>query len=416
MKVNRVSYVPYSQRVGRYQFQMVQAKLNTPVDPISAYNLQPYYTRQQQWMTELSDSLSHLYRYSALLDQTAKEFDAKRPHSAINRRLAISSQPDLAAATVHAEAEPATYRIDVIRLANGQTNAGRLLEKTSPTSVREGFQQFSLITGEQEELLSFFSVPTDTYEQSLARMKEALDQNQSGLTTRIETSGSTQSLVITSTKTGAAQAFTLRDLSGNSVSALGIDHIVTQAADATSYVNGKVQTSATNQVMLESDSVVVTLHNAGTEPIVLTVKPDIERLLQHARKLVDRFNSMHHFLQRNEEALATQKLPTFERIAKATNDVLNRYGISSLPSGELVLDEQKWVNSVQESFTDFKEAMHGLSLQFREQVLELQSKPIGTFSRYHDEAVGSQPYTIASISNMHYLHVAKTGLFLNVLL
>ncbi|MFP3693701.1 hypothetical protein, partial [Burkholderia sp. SIMBA_048] len=80
-----------------------------------------------------------------------------------------------------------------------------------------------------------------------------------------------------------------------------------------SYVNGKVQTSATNQVMLESDSVVVTLHNAGTEPIVLTVKPDIERLLQHARKLVDRFNSMHHFLQRNEEALATQKLPTFER-------------------------------------------------------------------------------------------------------
>ncbi|MFP3381280.1 hypothetical protein SB767_33700, partial [Bacillus sp. SIMBA_069] len=83
-------------------------------------------------------------------------------HSAINRRLAISSQPDLAAATVHAEAEPATYRIDVIRLANGQTNAGRLLEKTSPTSVREGFQQFSLITGEQEELLSFFSVPTDT--------------------------------------------------------------------------------------------------------------------------------------------------------------------------------------------------------------------------------------------------------------
>jgi len=167
--------------------------------------------------------------------------------------------------------------------------------------------------------------------------------------------------------------------------------------------------------MLESDSLAVTLRNAGTEPIVLTVKPDMERLLQHTRKLVDRFNSMHHFLQRNEETLAMQKLPTFEKIAKAADDVLNRFGISSLPSGELVLDEQKWVKSVQEGYTDFKEAMQGLSLQFREQVLELQSKPFGTFSRYYDEAFGSHPYTIATISSMQYLHVAKTGLFLNVL-
>ncbi|GED72223.1 hypothetical protein BRE01_59250 [Brevibacillus reuszeri] len=415
MKVSRVSYVPYSQRVGRYQLQMFQAKLNTPVNPISAYNLQPYYARQQQWTTDLSDSLSQLYRYSVDLDQAAKEFDPKRPKSAINRRQIVSSQPELATATVHGDAQPATYRLEIVRLANEQTNAGRLVESTSQTSMEEGFQQFSLMTDQHEELLSFYSSETDTYGQSIARMKEALDQNQSGLMTRIEAFGSMQSLVVSSTKTGAAQAFTLRDLSGNSIISLGMDHIVTHATDASFYVDGTLHTSATNQIRLGDSNVLVSLHDAGTEPIVLTIKPDTERLLQQTRKLVDRFNSMHHFLLRHEDSLEMQKLPTFERIAEAADHNLNRFGISMLPSGELALDEETWLSTVESSFNGFQDAMQGLSVQFREQVLELQSKPFGTFSRYYDEAVSNEPYSVSSISSLQYLQIAKTGLFLNVL-
>lgn len=106
MKVNRVSYVPYSQRVGRYHFQMVQAKLNTPVEPISTYNLQPYYTRQHQWMTELSDSLSRLYRYSADLDLAAKEFDLTRPNHVFQKSQTSSLQPDEESISDTSQGEP----------------------------------------------------------------------------------------------------------------------------------------------------------------------------------------------------------------------------------------------------------------------------------------------------------------------
>lgn len=76
MKLNRVSHIPVSQRVSRYSYQMLQAKLSTPVQPIRGYNLQPYYTRELQWTTELSDSLSRLYRFSSDLAKVAREFDA----------------------------------------------------------------------------------------------------------------------------------------------------------------------------------------------------------------------------------------------------------------------------------------------------------------------------------------------------
>lgn len=99
MKVKRISHIPYSHRVGRYHFQMVQAKLHAPIDPIRSYSLQPFYSREQQWLTALSDSLARLYRYSSDLDQAAREFDPDWKKSAINRYLAgndpaISAAPD----------------------------------------------------------------------------------------------------------------------------------------------------------------------------------------------------------------------------------------------------------------------------------------------------------------------------------
>jgi hypothetical protein len=128
MKLDRVSHVPYSQRVGRYHFQMVQAKLNTPVEPVFGYSLQPFYTRQDLWMTELSDSLSRLYRYSADLDKAAREFDPTRSSSAINQRSAISSRPEAAVAVASSKAELATYRLDIVRLANGERDADFYLD------------------------------------------------------------------------------------------------------------------------------------------------------------------------------------------------------------------------------------------------------------------------------------------------
>jgi len=255
MKVNRVSYVPYSQRVGRYHFQMVQAKLNTPVEPISTYNLQPYHTRQQQWVTELSDSLSRLYRYSADLDLAAKEFDFTRPNNVFHKSQAISPPPDG--------------------------------ERVSDTSQ--------------------------------------------------------------------------------------------------------------------------------AEPVETTLPFETDRILRQTRLLVNRFNRLHHFLQENEDTLNTQKLDTFGRVAQAADTGLQLFGISLSSTGELELDEQTWQKAVETRHTDFAQAMQGLSRRFREEVLQLQKKPLGTFSRYYDEAASVHPYSFPTAWDLNYQHVTQTGLFLNIL-
>ncbi|MGN7471568.1 flagellar filament capping protein FliD [Brevibacillus sp. SAFN-007a] len=142
MKVDRISHIPYSQRVGRYHFQMVQAKLSAPVAPVFGYSLQPYYTRQQQWMTDLSDSLSRLYRLFADLDQAAREFDPARPTSAIHQQAVVSSVPEAAVVQAHSQAANGTHRLRIVSLASRQSLTGKALPGDAPAVVADSPQQF----------------------------------------------------------------------------------------------------------------------------------------------------------------------------------------------------------------------------------------------------------------------------------
>ncbi|MED4755609.1 flagellar cap protein FliD N-terminal domain-containing protein [Brevibacillus choshinensis] len=416
MKVNRISHIPFSQRVGRYHFQMVQAKLHTPVDPIISYNLQPFYTREQQWMTELSDSLSRLYRYSSDLDKAAREFDPERKDSAINERLAISSDPEAATAEAQARAKSRTYHLDIIRLANTQTNKGKMKESASPTSVSEGQQQFSVVTGDQEESFAFYSHASDSHAQSIQRMENALHtQGHSSVSPRVDTVGSMQALVIESGGTGTDHSFSLHDQKGNSVRALGIQHVETQARDAEFLLDGSLHYSSDNRISIGNGEVRVSMLQAGRDTVSITVSPATERLLQQTQRLVSSFNRLQLFLHEQQETLATQKLETFERVAQAANGVLNQYGIRLLPDGQLELDDQTWLEAVQVHYDEFAEAMKGLSKQFREETLRVQTMPLGSFSRSFDDAGSQLPYASLSPSSLRYLHVASTGLFINLL-
>ncbi|MFI8714754.1 hypothetical protein [Brevibacillus brevis] len=225
MKTNRVSHVPFTQRVGRYHSHMLQAKLSTPVNPILSFNLQPYYTRQQQWTTELSDSLSRLYRFSSDLEKSAREFIA---------------------------------------------------------------------AGKDDE--------------------------------------------------------------------------------------------------------------AGT---------DIERLQERTHSLVGKYNRLHLLLAEKANTLTTQKLDAFAQVAKDEEEKLQTFGIKLLPDGQLEMDDEKWLEAVQTSYVDYTNTMERVAQAFRTSTLGLQSKPLGSFSRYYEEAMALHPYIASSSSSLHYQHAAKTGLYVN---
>ncbi|MFS0558448.1 hypothetical protein [Brevibacillus sp. 179-C9.3 HS] len=225
MKTNRVSHVPFTQRVGRYHYHMLQAKLSTPVYPISGYNLQPYYTRQQQWMTELSDSLSRLYRFSSDLEKSAREF-----------------------------------------ISAGKNNE---------------------------------------------------------------------------------------------------------------------------------------------------IAPDIEQLQERTHSLMNRYNRLQLFLAEKEDTLTTQKLDAFAQVAKDADEKLSPFGIKLLPDGQLEMNDEKWFEAVQTSYVDYVKEMESIAQSFRGATLRLQRNPLGSFSRYYEEAMARHPYIASSVSSLHFQHVSKTGLFVN---
>lgn len=419
MRLERYHHTPFSHRVGRYHFHMAQARLNTPVEPVFTYSLQPFYARQQEWVTELSHSLARLYRFSAELDETAKEFDPTRKNSAVNRRIAISSDPDTATADALPKAAPATYELFVHKLATGQTNRSVWRHRDASNPVQTGHQEITLSIGGQEKTLSLYSGASDTYGRMLTRVAEAIRQSQTGLTAQIENRGQTdptqQSLVLKTLHIGGNQAFSLRDGVGNSVQALGLQQVVIPAGDAEFSLNGQRGKSQGNLFTIANDQVRVSLHQASPKPVHIEIATDPEHLLKQTRTLVHRYNRLLAFLHEHQDVLAVQKLDTFQRIAHAAGAVLQPFGFQQLPNGELSLDEATWRDAVDADYEGFSQALKGLTRQFREETLQLQTTPLGSFSLAHEKTQSKNPYHAQSWSSLHYLYTARTGLYIDLL-
>lgn len=417
MRFTRVTHTPFSHRVGRYHFQMAQAKLNTPVQPVFTYSLQPFYARQQEWVTELSHSLSRLYRFSAELDQTAREFDPDRKNSAINGRIATSSHPEAVIAEALPGAEPANCELTVYSLASGQSNRSLRALPGEPSPVRPGRHTFTLSIGGQEKELTFYSDSADSFADSLRRMAGVINRSKLGVSARVETSDehSPWSLVMESIRTGSKQAFSLRDTSGHSIRALRLDQAETEARDAELLLNHQHVRLEQNQLLVHNSGVRLTLLQADrSQPIHIEVAKNNEQLLEQTKTLVHRFNRLLAFLREHEDVLSTQKLDTFTRIARAADQELLPFGINRSDNGELQLDESQWRRAVATDFPAFADAMQGLGRQFRKEMVKIQTTPLGSFSHSYSETQSANPYASQSWSSFQYNYTTAAGMFIDM--
>ncbi|QUO42647.1 hypothetical protein KDJ56_06655 [Brevibacillus composti] len=411
MRLAAVHQIPYSQRVGPYHFQMIQAKLSGPVQPITGYNLQPFYTRHQQWMTDLADSLSHLYRYTAELNQAAGKFDASRPQSVLYARLALSSRPDTLQAKAGAKAKPGRHQVEVARLASPQVTIGMSAENSGPSPVSAGLHSFTLTAQGQEKLLTVLVSSADTHEQALRRIAGAIQQSDSGVTSVIEYQGAASRLVLRSLRSGSDQGFALADRDGSLVRALGLDRIARVAEDAAFAVDGMWSSSPGNQVEL-MEQVTATLLQPGK--VVLQIEPDLDGIVAAARDWVDRFNRLHRFLEGRPQMLMGYLSETLQDISLEARAKLGDFGLRATADRSLELDEEWLRHALERDYPHFVEKASDLSRLIIEMTGAWRSTPPSQLTGLTEEKPYGSP-SPSFLPRQFFKQAVYTGLLVNQL-
>jgi flagellar hook-associated protein 2 len=213
-------------------------------------------TALQTALTGLQSALSELTSSSTYQTYTAA-FSANS-----------TSASGVGTATTLPDATPGTYSIDVSQLAAAQTSVSSPLG--SGAAVGAGTLDISLGSNTIDIPVS----STDTLQTIASNIDSAAASGGLGVTASVVAGKNGDQLVLTSSQTGTANAFTVSSASGSSsgLSALAsqLDTPSTAAADAELTVDGIPVTSATDNVTGALTGVTMNLTSTGTSTLTIS--------------------------------------------------------------------------------------------------------------------------------------------------
>jgi len=416
--ITAAPYLLTSQFVYRNQMQMYQASLRNPTVPLSAHAFHPLYVKQQQWSLQTASTLSVTLEAARLMEKAAKPFDSNSPGSAINSRKTAVSDKNALSATALSGAKLGTYRIGIQQLAATHTHKGNTLASQATTSVQGGINKFGLTINGKEHDIQFFSFTSDTHDNSLTRMAEAINQKKLGVTARVERDqkNGTSQLVIASHETGEKQRFSLRDLEGNSVTVSGANQTTQQGEDALYTVDGKSFRSASNRVRLP-EGVEVQLHKQTSQSVELNVSADANAITAHAEKLVAAYNRLESFLDNTHGKLSFNLKGSWEQLMRHSRAHLETIGITRSADGSLRLDQTRLRHMTETNFERVQQALSGptgFATRVLHETERMQNIPMGAYlpdSKAYGRYVN--PYTMYTLPSMFYRQAASTGILFN---
>jgi flagellar hook-associated protein 2 len=254
----------------------------------------------QSYLSSLSDALS------ALTDPTLW-----------SRTAANSSDTSSVNATASAGAAAGNYNIAVGQLASSQSASSAAFTSSSATV---GTGVLTISTGSWSSDNSSFTagsaapvtISIDAGD-TLAQIRDKINGANAGVTAAIVTDGSGARLSITSSQTGAANAFKI-DVSdggdGNDTDAAGLSALAydpaagTQgltrnqsAADAQATINGIAVTSASNTLSNVLDGLTLTLSKVTSSPVSVTVSADSSAAQSAINGFVTSYNNAMSYLR-----------------------------------------------------------------------------------------------------------------------
>lgn len=245
-------------------------------------------TRRNQVGAELSAIGTLKSALSALQDAMSGLADG----SAFTKFLATGSSPDHFSAVADATAAAGTYSIDVEQLATAEKASSGAF--ASGTTLNSGALTISV--GSQS-----MTIDVGSGTGSLAQLAGAINRSAQnpGVSAAVVHAADGDHIVLTSTRTGAANAFTVSgtgDVAGLSYDpANGVGGLapVTRAQDAKLSIDGFDVTSASNAVQGAIQGVTINLTAAtGGTPDTLTVAADNGSIQDAIQSFVDTYNKL----------------------------------------------------------------------------------------------------------------------------
>lgn len=260
----------------------------------------------------------------------------------------------------------------VQQIAWNQVNQGVPLYPNDGSVINTGTNTFSLNVGGTGYPLTVIINSGDTNAEALAKIAQAIDAANAGVTTVIIQENDTIHLDLYG-ETGEDQAFSLADLSGNAVSASGINTSTQTAQDAKFLLNGTPYVQADNAVSLMDGHLQVNLTGTGTA----TVTTGPQTVVDLVQSLTETMNSFSSYVGENTY-LASGLSTSWSELVNQEAAILSRYGLEAGSQGQVGLDTLKFTEELQNNSSQAAEAMGGLASRVKDFVQGLTSYPAAT--------------------------------------
>ncbi|WP_337102004.1 flagellar filament capping protein FliD [Paenibacillus sp. YIM B09110] len=313
----------------------------------------------EQYIKTAANGVANFLKSAQDMQASAQKL-MQKDHSSFQARTAESSDRMKVTAAASAGAASQTYEVKVNAVATSQTNSGSFLSKADTSVVSKGTNQFDITIGGKTTKVSAVISDKDTNDQALTKLKDAVNAAKTGVTASIVTDDQTgkKKLELSSDKTGADQVFEVEDVTGNAMSATGVNHATQLASNAFYSVNGgATQTSKSNTIDLEKGKATATLIAPSTEAVKIQIKPDEDKVIAQVKDLVTDYNAMHDRLKEAGGVMDSSVRKSMESLVSSST--YERIGIHRNGDGTLKLDEEQLKKSLSANFEQTTKAISG---------------------------------------------------------
>lgn len=334
------------------------------IDAIIQYESQPLTALQAQQQS-VKDKDAALVQLNSLISALQTQTTTLANTSTFSNVAAQSSDPTIATTTAGSSALPGRYDLSIAFLAKGQVTSSTNGYAALDNAVTDSGSISFTIDGNTTTAIDITQATT------LTELKDAINNQSSGVVASIVNTGSNYKLVISSRTTGATSGFTINSTLANSGGtvvgfAAGQSPTVGNSQDARDSqftVNGMAITSSSNSVTDAIPGMTLKLIKPGNA--VIDATPDYGTVKESLKSIVTQYNKLKDFFTKQSgnditgkrsplagDSIMRQAVSDMRSVILGSNanggtyHYLAEIGVELTATGELKFDETKFNTAI----------------------------------------------------------------------